>query len=126
MDEEIILLKELKEAREKNRQRFNNAPLNMDFNEFNSYMKETGEVLEEASRKYRMVQTPTYDEISEYGDLMSLSSFIEATKDGFFTDYDGSGNYIKDGKMSNISIYPSDIKYNAIRKDFTKIIWFNR
>jgi hypothetical protein len=44
--------------------------------------------------------------------------------DGFIDD-DGSGNYMKDGLVSDISIYPSDIESGLI-KDFDSIIWFNR
>jgi hypothetical protein len=65
-------------------------------------------------------------ELPDYGDVMTLEHFIENVKDGGFIDYDGFGNYVKDGKMSNIEIYPSDVKHNMIRKDFDTIIWFNR
>lgn len=47
-------------------------------------------------------------------------------KSGGFIDYDGSGNYARDGKMSNISIYPSDVNRKAIRRDFDTVVWFNK
>ena len=66
------------------------------------------------------------NEIPDYGDVMPLKEFIECCKSGGFIDYDGSGSYVKDGKESNISIYPSDVKFNSIRTDFDTIIWYNR
>jgi hypothetical protein len=45
---------------------------------------------------------------------------------GGFIDYDGIGNYATNTQMSNIEIYPSDIKSGTYRKDFTHIVWFNR
>jgi len=66
------------------------------------------------------------EDLPTYGDVMPLTEFIENVECGGFIDYDGSGNYVKDGKMSNITIYPSDVKHNMVRKDFDTIIWFNR
>lgn len=66
------------------------------------------------------------EEIPSYGQRMSLKSFIANVKCGGFIDYDGYGNYVKDGKMTDITIYPSDVKINCVRKDFDEIIWFNR
>jgi len=77
-------------------------------------------------REQRMLKTPEFKKISNYGDVMSLESFIECVKDGGFIDYDGFGRYVKDDKESDINIYPSDIGYGAVRKDFDTIIWFNR
>jgi hypothetical protein len=58
--------------------------------------------------------------------VMSLKEFINQVKSGMFIDYDGWGRYVKDGKKTNIQILPSDIKYNAIRKGFDTIVWFNK
>jgi len=77
-------------------------------------------------RQLRMALPCELSDLPKYGDVMSLQEFIECVKSGSFIDYDGSGNYVKDGKISNIEIYPSDIKYNAIRREFDTIIWFNR
>ena len=64
--------------------------------------------------------------IPEYGDLMDLDNFITSCKEGYFIDYDGSGNY-SDGKtMSDITVYPSDIMQNKIDYRFTHVVWFNR
>lgn len=121
-----IIKKELEEARDENQKAFEDAPLNLDYNGFMEYMKPSNEKVSRLSREYRMLVEPNYSELPDYGDVMSLSDFIESVKFGGFIDYDGSGNYVKDGKMSDIDIYPSDYKAGAIRKDFDTIIWFNR
>ena len=73
-----------------------------------------------------MEKEPVFDELSDYGDVMPLTAFIECVKDGGFIDYDGFGYYVRDGKESDIMIHPSDIKRGNVRKDFDTIIWFNR
>lgn len=76
--------------------------------------------------KLRMEMEPSFSELPDYGDVMSLANFIECVKDGEFIDYDGFGYYVRDGKESNIIIHPSDVKNGNIRKDFDTIIWYNR
>ena len=66
------------------------------------------------------------DAVGKDDDVMSLKEFIKCCKDGWFIDYDGFGRYVKDGKESNIDIYPSDVKHNSIRNDFDTIVWYNR
>jgi len=96
--------------------------------EFCEYMKPEWDVLAELDRELRMLMTPEFRDrkIEADDDVMSLKDFIGCVKCGGFIDYDGSGNYVRDGKISNISIYPSDVKHKAIRKDFDTIIWFNK
>jgi hypothetical protein len=60
------------------------------------------------------------------GDRMTIEDFKDAVECGCFIDYDGFGTYIMDEKMSNIDIYPSDVKTGMIRKEFKEIIWFNK
>jgi hypothetical protein len=106
---------------------FQNLPSGLDWTEFENAMKPYDERLSEASRNYRMVQTPKFvDKVPDYGDKMSLKEFISCCKSGGFIDYDGSGEYIKNGKCSGINIYPSDVEHNKIREDFTKIVWYNK
>ncbi len=78
------------------------------------------------SREKRMIMPYVLSDLPEDADVMTLKDFIECVKDGTFIDDDGSGNYIKDGQMTNIDIYPSDVEYKAIRKEFDEIIWFNK
>lgn len=126
MNEEERLLKELEKARDESQEAFEKCPPDLSFEEFHNYMSQSNRKVSEASRKYRMVQTPKYSDIPKYGDVMSLKHFIENVKDGSFIDYDGYGNYVKDGMESDIEIYPSDVKHNAIRKDFDTIVWYNK
>lgn len=117
---------ELEIAREKDSDAFNDAPPGMDFKEFQEWMKPTSLELSRISRELRMIKTPTFDFIPDYGQVMTLKDFVNNVNDGGFIDYDGYGKYCRDGMMSNIEIYPGDIKHNKIRTDFDKIIWFNR
>jgi hypothetical protein len=57
---------------------------------------------------------------------MTVEQFIEDVKSGCLIDYDGWGYYVKDNKRTNIMVFPSDVKYNAIRKEFDTIVWFNK
>lgn len=78
-------------------------------------------------RERRLLLIPTLEqEIPNYGHLMSLKEFIKDVKSGGFIDYDGYGYYSTETKMSNITIYPSDVDNNSLRKDFVYIVWFNR
>lgn len=124
--EEKELLKKLEEASEKANKAFQDAPPGMDYEGFMDYMAEANEPLMVASRNYRLVQTPEFEEIPKYGDVMTLDDFIECCDGGGFIDYDGSGNYATEDHMTNISINPSDVDKGTIRKDFYKIVWFNR
>jgi len=96
------------------------------WNDFCDYMKPEWDALAKLDRERRMLMTPEFSELPTYGDVMSLKTFIECVKEGGFIDYDGSGNYVRDGKESNITIHPSDVDHNSVRKDFDTIIWFNK
>jgi len=78
--------------------------------------------LKELEKEERLLRPLEFDNLPTYGHIMSLTDFVDAE----FIDYDGFGKYVKDNKMSNIEIYPSDIKNNLLRTDFDTIIWFNR
>lgn len=121
------LEKELDIAHDESQEAFDNAPPNMDFEQFQSYMRPFNRKVSEISRQLRMIMTPVFeDDVPEYGDVMSLEHFIDNVESGGFIDYDGLGRYVKDGKESNIDIYPSDVKNKTIRKDFDTIVWYNR
>lgn len=96
------------------------------WDEFCEYMKPEWDKLAKLDRERRMIMTPEFSELPTYGDVMSLKNFIGNVKCGGFIDYDGHGRYVRDGKESNITIHPSDVKHKAIRKDFDTIIWFNK
>lgn len=100
-----------------------------DYPDYQSFEKALNPYTTQANaldREQRMLMPIEYSDLPNYGTIMSLESFIETVKSGGFIDYDGFGSYVKDGKESNINIYPSDIKYNLIRPGFDTIIWYNR
>lgn len=96
------------------------------FQEYEELLEPENSLISFLSREKRMIMPYKLSDIPKYGSLMTLKDFIKDVKNGCFINYDGSGNYIKDDKMTDIVIYPSDVEYNSIRKDFDKIIWFNK
>lgn len=103
-----------------------NWDFSKDWYDYQEYLSEEQDELSDLDREKRMIMPYTLENIPNYGDVMTLKEFIKAVKDGWFIDYDGSGNYIEFDKMTNISIYPSDVEHRSIRKQFEKIIWFNK
>ena len=94
---------------------------------FCKYMKPEWDRQAKLDREKRLLIIPEFNrEVKGSDHVMSLEDFIEHCEDGMFIDYDGFGHYVKDGKMSNIDIYPSDVEHNSIRKDFDTIVWFNK
>lgn len=69
-----------------------------------------------------------WDDIPEYGDIMTMEDFKEHVSCGGFIDYDGYGDYATKDKSSNKNISPSDIKLGYVLDDpkFTHVIWYNR
>jgi len=68
-------------------------------------------------------------DLPKYGDLYEINRWKSLVKCGGFTDYDGEGNWVKDGKMT-------DDYYNnvcdlgsietAIKEGITHVMWFNK
>lgn len=77
-------------------------------------------------RRKRLIKPYKLSKLSDFGDVMTLDDFIGNVKCGGFIDYDGFGMYLKGDMETDIEIYPSDVKNRSIRKEFEKIIWFNR
>jgi hypothetical protein len=103
-----------------------NTELESTFQEYEKNREPYNKKLRKLDRERRMLMTPAFSKLPKYGSVMSLESFVKNVNSGNFMDYDGSGCYVKDNELSNIPIYPSDVKANSIRKDFDTIIWFNR
>jgi hypothetical protein len=82
--------------------------------------------IKELDRQLRLIKPIILSPLPKYSDIMTLDNFIKNVKCGGFIDYDGYGLYIKDDQLTNIDIYPSDVKANSIRTEFTKIIWYNK
>ena len=91
-----------------------------------AHMKPAWKKRADLDREKRMLMTPEFSELSDYGDLMSLEDWLECVNEGGFIDYDGHGRYVRDGKESNIIVYPSDVQHNSVRDDFDSVMWFNR
>lgn len=96
------------------------------FEEYQKMRQPESRQISVLDRERRLIMPYELSELSDFGDVMPLSEFISACKDGLFINYDGFGRYVKDDKETDIEIYPSDIKHNSVRKDFDTMIWFNR
>lgn len=96
------------------------------FDEYMERHRPYDEKIEELSNERRMIMPAELKELSDYGELMTLKSFVKACKSGMFYDYDGFGYYVKDSQQTDIKIYPSDIDRKKYRKDFDTVIWFNK
>lgn len=104
--------------------RLRKAPDGLDWSSVEAYMKPTRDIMEKAHREYRLVKTPEFDsEPCNENELMQITDFIQAVKQGHITDEDGCGYYARDGRESNIEIYPADVKHGKVRKDFTLMTW---
>jgi len=99
---------------------------NKPYEEYQAYMRAERKQLSALHREKRMIMPYELSEAPDYGDVMSLKTFISCVKSGGFIDYDGFGCYMKDGQETNIEIYPSDVHHKSIRKEFNTIIWYNR
>jgi len=99
---------------------------NKPYPEYEEYLRPERKQLSALYRERRMIMPYELSEIPDYGDVMSLKTFLSCVKDGGFIDYDGFGCYVKDGQETNIEIYPSDYHHNSIRYEFDTIVWYNR
>lgn len=109
--------------------RANSSPVfdfKSEFDEYQEYLNPENDIIGKLSDERRMIQSYELSPLPTYGDVMSMKDFIESCESGCFIDYDGHGNYVKDGMMTNIGIFPSDIDNGNIRKEFDTMIWFNR
>ena len=120
-DSEKILRKKLDEKNKK----FDFAKAKS-FDEWERFQEPEVSKLASLSRERRMLMSYVLSDLPKYGDVMSLKDFVENVRDGGFIDYDGFGNYVKDGKETDIAIYPSDVRYGSIRTDFDTMVWYNR
>lgn len=117
---------DLKKAREEYNNAFQIALNKGSVEEYISYIDPFRNKIESIDRELRYIKPIKYEPLPNYGDIMTLESFINAIECGAFIDYDGFGEYISANKLTGILVKPSDLKYNKIRKEFNHIIWFNR
>lgn len=68
-----------------------------------------------------------WEDIPDYGDVMTVEEWHNAVECGGFIDYDGYGYYVKNGKMSRDHLaLPSRAKGTDPPTEFTHVCWFNR
>lgn len=67
-----------------------------------------------------------FEELPDYGDHFTINEFIDYIKNGVFTDYDGTGYYAKEDKMTRIEATPSLILNGNIDGRWSHVIWFNK
>lgn len=125
IDEHIEVLEKI--IKEKDRKWFGDKRNdNKSLEDYWAYVYDEKIELSKLDRKRRMIMPYELSELSTFGNVMSIKEFIGACRATLFIDSDGFGKYVKDGKETDIEIYPSDIKHNAIRREFDTIIWFNK
>lgn len=61
------------------------------------------------------------EELPKYGDLMTVEDWKEDVESGSFINTDGSGYWVKDGKMSR-----DDEVFSSPQLDATHVMWFNK
>lgn len=93
---------------------------------YKAHMQPAWDKTNRLGREMRMLLTPEFSDLSKHGDLMTLEHWLACVACGGFIDYDGFGHYVRDGKESQIDIYPSDVEHDSVRKDFDSVMWFNR
>jgi len=97
------------------------------FQDFHDFREPEQSELSALYRIRRFHQVPQFEPMDDIGDVFSIEEFEAMCEAGGFIDYDGYGNYCKDGKMSDVMVKPSDIKHGIFRKDeFDSVIWYNR
>lgn len=97
------------------------------FKEYLEYLEPERTILSQLSRIKRFIEpVKVWSEIPEYGDVYTIDEFIDMCECGGFIDYDGHGNYCKDGKCTDIIIKPSDVAQGMVRSEFDSVCWYNR
>lgn len=65
------------------------------------------------------------ESVPDYADVFPLSEFEELCRSYCFTDWDGAGYYVKDGKMYGL-VCCRDIVADGVDHNFTHVAWFNK
>lgn len=98
--------------------------------DFLSMVEETKELRKKAfvlSKEMRIRQEPNIKTGRKWkGQFFEFDAFIEFVKAENVNDNDGYGYYATNGGVSDIFIYPSDIEFGLYRKDFSRVLWFNK
>jgi hypothetical protein len=59
-------------------------------------------------------------------DLMTLEDFEVSVDLGYLIDYDGHGAYSDGVRVSNASVFPSDIANGNFDRNFSHVVWYNK
>lgn len=62
----------------------------------------------------------------EHGDHIPIEDFIDMARWGGFIDYDGHGYLATETLVSNVLVFPSEMKIIQPPKWATHIVWYNR
>lgn len=65
------------------------------------------------------------EELSDYGDLMTIKGFKGGVECTCFTNDDGHGRLVKNNKMTREIYSPSQLKM-ILTTDATHIMWYNK
>lgn len=85
------------------------------------FLTEKGKNIE-IDKLIEMKSTRDYtEEVPEYADVYTIDAFNQAVKEGSFGNYDGSGYWVKDGRMSR-----DDEFFSSLPLDATHVAWFNK
>lgn len=99
---------------------------NLSYHDYEIVVKPFRDRYNKLDMDFRVLTKPEMEPIPKYGRHMKLNMFISNVMSGGFIDYDGSGRYATETEISDIQIYPSDIRNGIYRKDFKYIVWFNK
>ena len=121
-----LLDKKIKRMRKKLKRKDNKWDYSRPWSEYINHTAPERDKLQDYGRRLRFIKSYKLNELPDFGNVMSLDDFIAHVECGGFIDSDGFGYYVKDGKESDIEIYPSDVLHKMLRADFDTIIWFNK
>ena len=96
-----------------------------DYNNFLASISPIIKNIDDIEYKISLISDVNWVDIPKYSDIMTLKTFIEFVNENIFVDLDGYGYYSDGCKMSNFIVYPSDIKKERIRNEYSHIVWFN-
>ncbi len=96
-----------------------------DYNNFLTTITPVIKNIDEIEHQMSLISDVNWADIPKHSDVMTLKTFIDFVNENIFVDLDGYGYYSDGNKMTNLIVYPSDIKKSRTRNEFTHIVWFN-
>lgn len=64
-------------------------------------------------------------EPDDFGNIMTVEKWLDDCDDGYLIDYDGFCQPMKEGKVCDLFILPSE-RNTLLPKDATHVIWYNK